>query len=83
MEAFRGATVPLGVPVRRTCAECGGRGEIWSDWCVECAGIGDRPAFLAVNLRVPAGVLEGTRLRFRVTAPGIRETLIDARIVIK
>lgn len=82
-EAFRGATVPLGVPVRRTCAECGGRGEIWSDWCVDCAGIGDRPAFQAVNLRIPAGVHDGTRLRFRVTAPGIRDTLIDARIVIK
>jgi hypothetical protein len=82
-EAFRGATVPLGVPVRRTCAECGGRGEIWNDWCAECAGIGDRPAFQAVHLRVPPGVQDGTRLRFRVAAPGIRETLIDARIVIK
>ena len=41
------------------------------------------PAFQAVNLRVPAGVQDGTRVRFRVAAPGIRETLIDARIVIK
>ena len=82
-EAFWGAIVPLGVPVRRTCAECGGRGEVWSDWCVECAGIGDLPAFQAVSLRVPAGVQDGTRVRFRVAVPGIRETLIDARIVIK
>jgi hypothetical protein len=82
-EAFMGAIVPLGVPVRRTCAECGGRGEIWSDWCAECAGIGDLPGFLAVNLRVPAGVRDGRRVRFRVAAPGVRETLIDARIVIK
>jgi DnaJ-class molecular chaperone len=71
------------VPVRRTCGECGGRGEIWNDWCVECAGVGDRPAFQTVNLRIPAGVHDGTRLRFRVMAPGIRETVIDARIVIK
>ena len=82
-EAFWGAIVPLGVPVRRTCAECGGRGEVWSDWCGECAGIGDLPAFQAVNLRVPSGVQDGARLRFRVAVPGIRETLIDARIVIK
>ena len=82
-EAFWGATVPLGVPVRRTCAHCGGRGEVWSDWCVDCAGIGDQPAVQTVNLRVPAGVQDGTRLRFRVAAPGIRETLIDAHIVIK
>lgn len=82
-EAFRGAIVPLGIPVRRTCAACGGRGEVWSDWCVECAGIGDLPAFQPVNLRVPAGVQDGSRVRFRVSVPGIRETLIDARIVIR
>src|SRR5687768_3265032 len=82
-EAFWGAIVPLGVPVRRTCEECGGRGGVWSDWCVECAGIGDLPAFQAVNLRVPPGVQDGSHVRFRVSIPGIRETLIDARIVIK
>jgi hypothetical protein len=82
-EAFWGAIVRLGVPVRRTCAQCGGRGEVWSEWCVECAGIGDQPALQPVNLRVPAGVQDGTRVRFRVAASGVRETLIDARIVIK
>ena len=69
-EAFWGATVPLGVLVRRTCAHCGGRGEVWGEWCAACAGIGDQPASQAVNLRVPAGVQDGTRLRFRVAAPG-------------
>jgi hypothetical protein len=82
-EAFWGAIVPLGVPVRRTCAHCGGRGEVWNEWCVECAGVGDLPAVQAVHLRVPAGVQDGTRVRFRVVAPGIPETLVDARIVIK
>ncbi len=82
-EAFWGALVPLGVPVRRTCPRCGGRGEVWSDWCVDCSGIGDLPACQAINLRVPAGVRDGARVRFRVAVPGIPETLIDARIVIK
>jgi hypothetical protein len=82
-EAFWGAIVLLGVPVRRTCAQCGGRGEIWSDWCAECAGLGDLPSLQAVKLRVPAGVQDGSRVRFRVAPPGVRETLIDARIVIK
>ncbi|SRR5258708_21863619 len=80
-EAFWGATVPLHVPVRRTCPRCGGRGETWSDWCVDCGGAGDRPARQAVNLRIPAGAQDGTRIRFRV--PGLRHTLIDARIVIR
>jgi DnaJ-class molecular chaperone len=82
-EAFHGATVPLYVPVRRTCACCGGRGEVWNEWCAECAGAGDRADLQAVNLRVPAGVREGTRVRFRVAVPGLRPTLIVARIVIR
>lgn len=82
-EAFWGATVPLEVPVRRTCEHCGGRGEVWNDWCAACAGVGDQPACQAVYLRVPAGVQEGSRIRFRVAAACSRPTLIDARIVIR
>jgi hypothetical protein len=81
-EAFWGATVPLDMPVRRTCATCGGRGEVWSDWCAACGGVGDVAAGLPVNLRIPAGVQDGTRLRFRVAAPGIRQVIVDARVKI-
>jgi DnaJ-class molecular chaperone len=56
---------------------------VWNDWCAECAGAGDRPDLQAVNLRVPAGVRDGTRVRFRVSVPGMRDTLILARIVIR
>ena len=82
-EAFWGAIVPLDIPVRRTCANCGGRGEVWSDWCAHCAGVGDLDARQPVRLRIPAGVQDGSRIRFRVTAPGVRSTVIDARINIK
>ena len=82
-EAFWGGVVPLDVPVRRTCASCGGRGEIWSDWCAACGGVGDLDGRQAVNLRIPAGVRDGTRIRFRVAAPGTRPALIDARINIR
>ena len=81
-EAFWGATVPLDMPVRRTCAACGGRGEVWSDWCAACGGVGDLAGRLPVNLRIPAGVQDGTRLRFRVAAPSIRQVIVDARIKI-
>jgi hypothetical protein len=79
-EAFWGAVVPLDVPVTRTCAACGGRGETWNDWCVACGGQGDVPGRQAVRVRIPAGVHDGTRIRFRVSAQGIRQTVIDARI---
>jgi DnaJ-class molecular chaperone len=82
-EAFFGAIVSLDVPVTRTCARCGGRGEVWNEWCAECGGEGDLPACQAVRVRIPAGVQDGTRIRFRVAAQGIRQTLIDARIRIQ
>lgn len=82
-EAFWGALVPLAVPVTRTCARCGGRGEVWNEWCADCAGAGDLPSRQAVRVRIPAGVHDGTRIRFRVAAPGVRHTLIDARIAIR
>ena len=82
-EAFWGATVPLGVPVTRTCSCCGGRGEVWNDWCDECGGQGDLPDRQAVRVRIPAGVHDGTRIRFRIAAPGVRPTVIDARIRIQ
>jgi hypothetical protein len=79
-EAFWGAIVRLDVPVRRTCASCGGRGEVWSEWCSGCGGVGDLDARQAVRLRVPPGVIDGTRLRFRVATPGTRQSIVDARI---
>jgi len=82
-EAFRGAIVPLDVPVTRTCARCGGRGEVWNEWCADCAGEGDLAGRQAVRVRIPPGVQDGTRIRFRVTAAGIRHTLVDARLHIQ
>ena len=82
-EAFRGATVPVALPVRRTCGHCGGRGEVWNDWCAVCGGDGDRPATHDIRLRVPAGVQDGTRIRFRVAAPGVPETILHARVVVR
>ena len=37
-EAFSGVTLPFDVPLRRTCPRCGGRGEVWNEWCATCAG---------------------------------------------
>ena len=82
-EAFWGVVIPIDVPVRRMCDACGGRGEVWGEWCASCAGVGDRPATQAVHLRIPARVQDGTRVRFRVSAPAIVHTLVDARIVIR
>lgn len=82
-EAFFGATVPLDVPLRRTCLRCGGRGEIWAEWCGACRGRGEVPAPQEMSVRIPAGVREGARFRFSVTPPGAPPTFVELRVSIR
>jgi molecular chaperone DnaJ len=82
-EAFWGVLVPLHVPLRRTCLRCGGRGEVWSDWCSACGGVGDVSAAHEMRLRVPAGVREGARFRFSVAPRGAPLTCVEVRITIR
>jgi molecular chaperone DnaJ len=82
-EAFWGTTVPLHVPLRRTCARCGGRGETWQEWCFACGGGGEVADTHELRLRVPAGVREGARFRFSVMPPGAPHTLIEVSVSIR
>jgi molecular chaperone DnaJ len=82
-EAFDGVTVPLDVPLRRTCPRCGGRGETWTEWCVTCGGLGEVSIAHSLRVHVPARVREGTRFRFSVTPLGAPPTIIEVRIAIQ
>ena len=82
-EAFFGTTVPLGIPLRRTCTDCGGRGETWEEWCAACEGEGEVAARHDLQLRVPAGVREGERFRFSVMPPGAPTTVVEVRVSIR
>ena len=82
-EAFWGTTIPLDVPLRRTCSRCGGRGETWQEWCEPCAGGGEVASSHELKLRVPAGVREGARFRFSVMPPGAPYTLVEVRVSIR
>jgi molecular chaperone DnaJ len=62
----RGREVVLSLPLRRTCAACGGRGEVWADPCATCAGAGDAVESHDVTIVVPPGVRQGSRVRARV-----------------
>ena len=79
-EAFDGVTIPLDVPLRRTCLCCGGRGEVWMDWCQACAGLGETSAAHPMRVRVPPGTREGTTFRFSVTPPGAPATVVELRV---
>lgn len=49
--------------VSRPCDECAGAGEIARERCDECRGQGRIEGQQTINVRIPAGVDDGTRLR--------------------
>lgn len=81
-EARVGATVPLEVPVRCTCRDCGGRGETWSERCAQCAGSGLKLLRHQLQVSVPAGVLDGTRFYFTVTPRQDPPTRIELHVLV-
>ena len=81
-EALAGAKVPIHVPVRSTCAPCGGRGEIWMDPCRACDGTGASTVRHAVRVSVPSGVRDGARFCFSVTPPSASPISVEVRIAI-
>jgi molecular chaperone DnaJ len=50
--------------VERTCASCQGQGKIIKDPCNTCAGSGRVRKEKKLNVTIPAGVDDGTRIRF-------------------
>jgi molecular chaperone DnaJ len=50
--------------VARTCSACGGTGSVISDPCTACRGEGRAAAEVKLHVKVPAGVEEGTRIRY-------------------
>jgi hypothetical protein len=66
-DATAGATVPLEVQVRCTCAYCGGRGESWAESCTRCEGRGIELLPHLLQVTVPAGVHDGACFSFTVT----------------
>ncbi len=50
--------------VARTCGACGGTGSVIGDPCPACRGEGRAAAEIKLNVKVPKGVEEGTRIRY-------------------
>jgi len=82
-DAARGAVIPLEVPLRGTCAACGGRGERWPEPCDSCDGTGESPVQHRVLLSVPPGVPNGALFRFRVRAPLSASVRVEVRVAVR
>ena len=81
-EARDGAMVPLEVPVRCTCHDCGGRGETWTVPCVRCQGSGTELRPHQLQVVVPAGILNGTCFNFTVTPRHHPPTRVELRVLV-
>ena len=81
-EAGLGTMVALDVSVPRTCACCGGRGEVWSEPCEPCDGRGQELHQQRLTVAVPAGVEHGDRFSFNVSLPRGPRTRVDVRVIL-
>jgi hypothetical protein len=81
-EARDGTTRPLAVPVRCTCAECGGRGESWTEACSRCAGTGIELFRHELQVTIPPGVCDGDRFHFTVTPRHNPTTRIELHVLV-
>lgn len=83
-EAYHGTTRTLHLQSQEACPTCGGRGEIAGAVCHECEGAGAvlRPKRLEV--KIPAGARDGTRVRIAGEgSPGMGGPRGDLHVVVK
>ena len=81
-QAGTGAMVPLELYVPRTCARCGGRGEVWNEPCEPCAGKGQELQRQRLTVSVPPGVVDGDRFSFNVSPARGPRTRVDVRVAV-
>jgi len=62
-EAYNGTTRTLHLQSQEACATCGGRGEIAGAVCHECEGAGAVLRPKRIEVKIPAGAKDGTRVR--------------------
>ena len=82
-EAVVGLVAPLDVPVRGTCARCGGRGETWTETCPDCGGTGGALVCHRVRIAIPPGVPNGARFHVRLASPDAQSVRLEIRVAIR
>ncbi|MCL4811093.1 MAG: hypothetical protein KJ061_01345 [Vicinamibacteraceae bacterium] len=81
-QAGGGRRVPLNLALRCTCHRCGGRGEVWSERCVECGGSGHGLLLHQLHVFVPSGTRDGDCLAFTVSPAFATATRVELRVTV-
>jgi molecular chaperone DnaJ/curved DNA-binding protein len=79
-EALQGVVVPVGIPVFRHCAVCGGSGRDWFSLCLDCGGQGVVETERTVNVRISPPVREGAIFEMPLRGLGIRNLYLRLHI---
>jgi molecular chaperone DnaJ len=56
--------------MRTTCPRCGGRGQIVESPCAPCRGTGRQPKKVKLQVKIPAGIHDNTRIRMQGEGEG-------------
>ncbi|NLZ28951.1 MAG: J domain-containing protein [Firmicutes bacterium] len=64
-EAYRGTVKTIRLTGSRGCPECGGAAILGGRYCPRCGGTGVLPEDKTIDIRVPAGVRKGSRIRLK------------------
>lgn len=64
-EAFKGITKSIRVRGSEVCSACGGSGTSNGSFCPQCGGTGSVPDEKTLDVKVPAGVRDGSRIRLK------------------
>ncbi|MCL6448600.1 MAG: J domain-containing protein [Armatimonadetes bacterium] len=64
-EAYRGTTKTLQISGSKVCPECGGTGVRDRRFCARCGGTGTLPDLKTLEVKIPAGVREGSQIRLK------------------
>jgi DnaJ-class molecular chaperone len=62
-EAFRGTTRRFDIQAEEVCPTCGGTGLVRNQICPTCDGAGYIPRIKTIEVKIPAGVTNGSRIR--------------------
>ncbi len=62
-EAFHGSTRVIQLQAMEPCASCGGTGRVGNRRCTSCNGAGGKAIPRRLEVKIPAGVKDGSRIR--------------------
>jgi hypothetical protein len=71
-DTARGVVVPLGIPVFRTCNQCGGSGRNWLFPCANCDAHGIIEIEETVRVHIPRGAFDRSTVEIPMDGLGIQ-----------